>query len=286
MTRSWQRSLRPLGCLMIVLLAGLYGGSALGQELKKTLKKPDGAITKEARPPAREQEIKIFSLQYADVEQTAQLLRGIMAQQPEVPISIGPDKRTNSIIAQGPAESLRVMEAIVRRLDEPAPEPTRRPAPKPIRIRIIWLAEGLPETEGSAPADDLKGVAEELARVGVKNVRQVAQMMVMTQSDGKPEGKFQLSCTPLLDGAPAMFTAGGKVSIEQGVGNLQIGLSANRQTPPGEPFTRGRRNPAATLVDLELDTVVRPSQYAVLGVAPVGKITSIFVIQVIPGEGK
>jgi hypothetical protein len=221
---------------------------AMGQHI------PRSSPAKESQPQPEEQKVKIFSIMYGDAATIANVLgqTGIVDR-----ASI--DKRTNSIVLVGTQEQLETAESIIRRLDSrDLAKNTNSPSPN---VRVIWLAEG---AEGAtAPAEDLKGVVDELRRLGLKNVGQVAQAVVRSQR----EGMFRISCSPLVENNQVRFAADGRILPEEG---LQIHISVSTQ--------RVEHN--ENLIDLQANTVFTPNNYIVLAVAPLGKITSVFVIQI------
>ena len=72
------------------------------------------AVLKDGGGAAR-QELKIFKLVNADAESVAKTLEQFL---PKGQISVVADKRTNSVIVKGPATALRVVEALLQKLDE------------------------------------------------------------------------------------------------------------------------------------------------------------------------
>ncbi|MEZ6072288.1 MAG: secretin N-terminal domain-containing protein [Pirellulales bacterium] len=93
-------------------------------------------IAKLDAPSSNVAEIKVFSLKNSDATSTAELLQALFAQNEDedqvgvqivgaedassglIPIRFSSDVRTNSIIAIGGAEALRVVEAVILRLDQ------------------------------------------------------------------------------------------------------------------------------------------------------------------------
>jgi hypothetical protein len=144
------------------------------------------------------------------------------------------------------------------------------------QFRIVWLASGLSSKDMPAPADDLKQVVEQLGGFGVKDVRQVGQVVVNTLADGQ----FQTKCSPLFEGESAELSVDGKLAAKTEPLQLSLRIAAKQRKPNimGAPRSRGPQDD--DLVNLE--TVICPrfdGSYVVLGVAPVGKVTSIFVVQ-------
>jgi hypothetical protein len=124
----------------------------------------------------------------------------------------------------------------------------------------LWLAN---DGSGAPPADDLKDVVTELSRMGVKDLRQVGQMVVQSSS-GQP---FHLSSLPDFAGQPTRVTASGILSEpNDGAVGMEVRIEATGATQK--------------LSEVSTRITVPQKQYVVLATAPVGKITSVFVVQV------
>jgi len=162
---------------------------------------------------------------------------------------------------RGTEEKLQTAKAILERLDSPSPSEEHRSLP--INVRVFWLIDG--DENDAAPAECLKDVVEELHRQGLKNIGQVAQTMVRSQH----EGTFQISCSPLLDKWPTMLTANGRILADS---KLRISITATK--------TNVTDKPGEKLANVDVNTVFKTNDYIVLAVAPIGKITSVFVIQI------
>jgi hypothetical protein len=154
-------------------------------------------------------------------------------------------------------------------------------------VRIVWLASGLAEDVGVEPAGDLKEAVHELEGIGVRGLRQVGQAVVYAA----PDGQFQISCAPMLDDGPAEMTVDGSLGEKDGVPRLRVQLSADQTIylvpkVAGEPTakTAPRSIQRKNLVRLHTEIAAPPGHYVVLGVTPVGKTTSVFVVQVTPGK--
>ena len=96
--------------------------------------------------------------------------------------------------------------------------------------------------------------------------------MVVQTSTG---GTFSLSSLPNFAGEPAKLTAEG-ILLEQNDGTvmMQVGINAVRESVVRE----GTRQ--QTLSSINTRIVLPPKQYVVLATAPVGNVTSTFVVQV------
>ncbi len=240
-------------------------------------------IEKTDLPPQKseEEQLKVFQIVNAD---PAVLLEAISEIFDSDRIRLAVDPRTNAILAKGPERDLNIVEAILLRLDEQAGRELARP--QAFRVRVVWLASGLSSEEAAEPAADLKEVLVELRKVGVDGLRQVGQVMVMTLSGSD----FEVSCAPMLGETRADTEINGRLQEAEGVPYLNIDISGSRLAyvplpTPTEIRPGPNRVQRAELVARLATEIVAPcGQYVVLGVTPAAKMTSVFVVQVTPGE--
>ena len=226
-------------------------------------------------------ELKIFSLKYADPQETAAVLSRIFGKDD---VRIAVDPRNSNVVVQALPETAQEIQAVLSRLDTEADKDAKKGGPgATLRVRVVWLASELPADEGAKPADDLKEVVNELAKVGVEGLRQLGQAMVNTT----PDGQFQIRCSPLLAGRPSDLEISGTLTLRQDTPVLNVQLSASQtepaatgQGPPGPVRPTTKR-----LVELGTTIIAAPQgHYVVLGVTPVGKMTSVFILQVTAGK--
>ena len=233
------------------------GTREMHQKVEDLLKKLD------VPPEEKESQIKVFSLVYADPVSTAKMLAQIL---PKVDAHIAVDEQTRSIVMSGSPDTLRIAEALVQRLDEGQTVERTRPSGS-YEVRIVWLAGGLPgENRGEPLAADLKDVAAELARLGMKDPRQIGQFTVLTAH------AFTAKGTPRFGDDAADFSASGNVLQQQsGLLALEISIKARQGASPKQEKSLG---------DLTTRVVVPEKQYVVLATAPIGDVMSAFVVQV------
>ncbi len=213
-----------------------------------------------------EQPIKVFTLLHADPAAAAKALSTIGPKGLKMSI----DERTRSIIVAGSSDALNVAEALLMKLDEQGATSVAR-----YEVRVIWLAGGLAgEGKGEPPADDLKDVVAELSRLGIKDPRQVGQMVVQTTSGGSYRGMFEVKSSPRFGDQRADFNASGLLSQRfDGPGLvMQISLRTRKESSP--PDKNVNEN------EIETQIILPQKQYVVLATAPTGDLTSIFVVQV------
>ncbi|MBM4088618.1 MAG: hypothetical protein FJ276_04205 [Planctomycetes bacterium] len=238
----------------------LYGPPEVHEKCRAALEMLD-----KPQEDLQTRDLKVFQLVNADPSSVTQLLAGLLPKE----VMVAPDLRTRSVLVHGPKEALRMVEPMLLRLDEKAEGERAQPGMS-YQVRIVWLASGLTE-DSPAVADDLKDVLSELSRLGVMEPRQVAQVFVRTNA----QGEFVVASSPSFDGRPTEFMATGKV-LEQREGFLEMRVSLSAEQEVETELSIRKQK----LIDLRTEIDSQPKQYVVLATAPVGKTTSVFVIQV------
>jgi hypothetical protein len=240
----------------------LFAPPELYKKIDEVIKAID--IAPPPRDSARIEQIKVFTLMNTEPVSAAKVLATLLPKSTRVAI----DERTRSLVVSGPRESMEIAAAVLERLDVGAKVERRKPSAN-YEVRVLWLAN---VDKGSSPADDLKDVVAELSRLGVKDPRQVGQMVIRTG----PGGSFDLSSVPEFAGYPAHLSASGRL-LEESEGGLvmQVAIRATAGSPqqmPGSPQQR--------LYEISTRIVLPQKQYVVLAIAPVKEVTSAFVVQV------
>jgi hypothetical protein len=205
-----------------------------------------------------ETQIKIFTLVHAEPASAAHLLATLLPRSAHIAIAV--DERTRSLVASGSRDALAIAEAVLTRLDVEA----SRERPKftaNYEVRVLWLAN---DDKGKPPAAELKDVVAELARLGVKDPRQVGQIVVRASAGNR----FSLSSLAYYAGQPNKLTVSG-VLLEKNEGGVMLDIAIKAQKLP-EPI----------LSDITTRIVLPEKQYVVLATAPIGDVTSVFVVQV------
>ena len=226
-------------------------------------------------------QLKVFSIVNADATTIAETVFELF-EGDEAKFSVDP--RTNSIVATGSEETLEVIEALLLRLDDEKFGVTRESPSTTLQVRVVWLVSGLEGEEAAQPADDLKEVLAELAKLGVTGVRQGAQAVVNTT----PGGDFQVSCAPRLDEGPTDMQIRGSLELKQDMPVLDIEITGTLlQNVPVRGL--GERHPAqpdrvqrGEVASLATKIAAPFGESVVLGVTPAAKLTSAFVVQVTP----
>jgi hypothetical protein len=131
-------------------------------------------------PPLDEAEIKVFALRNARAVQAAEIVDSLLGAGV---VRVAIDERTNSLIVAGNGDSLKVIEALLLRIDEQAelsPDPRAADAdasvPRSLILRTFWLADALPEGQGQDPDDILpRSVLRAVEQLGLDEPRLVGQ---------------------------------------------------------------------------------------------------------------
>ncbi|MBP7933769.1 MAG: hypothetical protein KA354_03890 [Phycisphaerae bacterium] len=241
------------------------------EELIKELDKP-------VQEAAADRLCQVLALKNARAEELVKVLQGMV---PEATFSA--DRVSNKLLFSGNAAAQALVQQIVTQLDR------ERPAEGPQqgrKVRVVWLVSN---SELPPPPPDMNDVVDELASMGITHLGLAAQSMVQAVSSGK----FSIQCSP------AAF-AGCRLRIEgvlqesknelprieltlNATGALPMPLSATLPPPPPSPGPMP--SPAsAQLASITTTVMAEAGHKVVLGVAPIEKYTSVFVIQILPGS--
>lgn len=235
-------------------------------ELEKT-KQMIGEIIKQNRdvaehralPPLKDAVVKVFDLTNIPAEDAARQLDALFGP---APIRTAVEERTNSLIVFGQAEALSVVEALLLKLDanpreEPSSKPPGEPTPSQRRsllLRVFWLADGLPDGEGTSTEDILPvEVTNAVVRLGLQSPLLVTQTMnSISVEEGAPPVKFSTSIPAILlknqvslscEGTMAATTDNrANVEMRIVVGAMDCVLTGSLATPLGHFMVLGTAN--------------------------------------------
>jgi len=245
------------------------------EELVKLLDAP-------ARDTASGHNVQVVILKNARASELAKML------QPMVPDAIfAADSLSNTLVFSASDSTKMIVEQLVQRLDQerPGAEP-----PQGRKVRVVWLVSGL---DLPAPPPDMKDVTEELATMGVEGLGLGAQSIVQTVSSGK----FSVQCSPVAFSRCRLEMKGTLEEDRNGPPRVELTLSAMGLLQPPPPVVP-QPTPAAgplppqpvlpspgpnQLASISTTLMAPPGHKVVLGVSPIEKYTSVFVIQVLPG---
>jgi hypothetical protein len=243
-----------------------------------------------------ERKLQVFPLRNADLDGPLEgILKVVFADQ-NGRFAIDPKRK--EVIVFADAKTIQTAAEVIFRLDQAA----EQRGPEQVQVRLVWLASG-PDLEQPAPVEeakganetgkppaDLKGVVDELAKLGVEKPHLIAQLIVNTRV-GNP---FEMQGRAMLGGMCDLQVTGtvsarpGEKVLGANLPNpsfaVNINLNATRSDVPGG----GRRGggfgapgPQASLCRLQTGINLRAGTSVVLGMTPTDTLTSVFVVQVL-----
>lgn len=234
------------------------------ESIEDLIKKLD--VEPAERPGTAQSVLQILRLKNRKVDQELEHL--LLSIRPDS-VSLALDPRTNVVIASGDQKSVLALRSLLEAMDQSV-EPEEKPS-KVRHARIVWLVAagddpafaGLPP-----PPDDLKEVLDELAKVSIKDLRNASSPQI-TAMVGQP---FSLEVSPDLGEEGCDLTIKGTFAEAKGsLTKLTLEIAAKLVASP----PRNQKLCSLSTV------VLAPSGHpVVLCVSPIGKITSVFVIQV------
>ncbi|MFV2070390.1 MAG: secretin N-terminal domain-containing protein [Pirellulales bacterium] len=228
----------------------VYGSMSAHERLRELLKQIDVA-------PVEQDQLKVFHLVNSDVISMLGLLSNIVGNKG---MKIAPDPRTNSLLARGPKDQLKVIEALLMKLDTES-DRNMLQHDKTYHVHIVWFAEGPPSDKATKRDSGLEVVREELTRIGLEAMRQVGQTMV----SATPLGDFTIGCSALLSDGLADVEISGNLDTRPKTPRLKIKISAERNRALAD--TGAGTTERVQLVHLATEIVAPLSHYVVLGAA-------------------
>jgi hypothetical protein len=208
-----------------------------------------------------QQQVWLIPLRHIDADQTlAEALRLVFKQGPG---NFALDRQRKQVIVSGDVETYKALVKLIEGLDQAG-----RPAPgdAEVKVRVVWLASGkLPDNAPEVPAD-LKELLPGLAKLGVDKPRLVAQTLVTATGTGQFQAKGMANLDAAVD-----FAVTGQF-LDREMRGLKITIEA----------AKGQ----SEICRIRTEISAPPGHLVLLGVTPSGNQTSVFVVQVLPGEVK
>jgi hypothetical protein len=195
------------------------------EELKRQLAAREAALSEAARELAKLErgrslppllgELKVFSLRSVPAKSAADAIESLFGVQD---MRVAVDERTNTLIVFGKAEAVPKVEALLLRLDEndqhrggATGEPQSR---RSLLLRLFWLADGLPEGEGSDPAEILPAsVLRATQKLGLRKPRLVAQTVNSLAVGGADDVNFATSVPAVLAKQTVNLDCSGEIKL-------------------------------------------------------------------------
>jgi hypothetical protein len=217
--------------------------------------------------PLPQPKLSVFQLQFLEPDKTLEdALRLVFPQ--GKPGNFALDRQHRRVIVSADPVTTEAVEALLTRLDHP--EVTRPEVNA--QVRVVWLVNGLAREGAAPPPDDLKEVLPTLAKLGLDKPRLAAQALVNVT----PNAEFHTKGVAQLD-APCQFAVTGRLKERRGSIGLDISIRATRD--------RGRVGPE-DICNLQTEISAPIGHLVVLGVTPTESATSVFVVQILPGEAR
>jgi type II secretory pathway component GspD/PulD (secretin) len=207
-------------------------------------------------------QLQKFNLAHASAADAAEKILALFGAQT---IRVSIDDRTNSLIIYGDANAIGQIRELLAQIDAPGESSEVDPAargPKgdearSVLLRMFWLADGLPEGEGSEPAKFLPvPVIGALEKLGLSNPRLVAQTVNSLASVKGSSSNFTSNAPAILFKQPAQLSCSGEMEPVVGdrtrlrlqmnvVGRVGCDLSGSLVTPLGHYMVLGTANSIA-----------------------------------------
>lgn len=138
-------------------------------------------------------------------------------------------------------------------------------------VRVIWLVDGL-DNPAKTPRD-LEPVIKELEAMGVENLGVASQSLMRTSEGTEFDMKCKASLEKLCD-----LSIQGMITQEN---KMTLSIHATERNEANYGGDRGgKRLVTSELATLNTSISFSPAHPVVLGVSPIGKRTSVFVVMV------
>ena len=177
---------------------------------EKILQSVEAVLLKLDQTPAaksdKDQQPRVFHLRNTSAFEAHTSLRELLGS--GVPL-ISADQRSNTLIVNGKAATLKLVAEILKVIDAPPPRAEQ------LRVRVVWLVNAkLIRDEASAPPKELGKVIEELKKtLDIGELKLAAQTLVNINDEGS---QFSTSGSTELDGRPIELGISGIVSGKPG----------------------------------------------------------------------
>lgn len=238
--------------------------------------------------------MRVFPLQHTRVDDALhESLR--MALPKDVQLNI--DRERNMVVVYGEESAHEWVAQMLTAFDRPNANANANAAAAnraaAYRVHITWLidigplADKVDDAAKRPLPDELKPVADELAKLGVKNLYVAARTMVRCTGD---EQFAMLSRAKLIEPADLAIegqfipTPGSGPGADPGKPRLRIRLSGQQVKLIGSESTRSGPKQAhyapREIVNIQTTITTPPGKPVVLGVSPMEDVTSAFVVTV------
>jgi hypothetical protein len=250
--------------------------SATG-ELLDTVTEVVMQLDTKPRDTGEEMIVQAYSLKHAKADKLGAAVLPLLGPRG----TIARDTQRNLLIIKDAGDVQRTAARLIEILDVPAAAGamTQR------RVQVVWLVSfsGLKDEEkpGHKLPPHLKEVEAELAKVGVEDLRVIAQLLATCV------GTEEFRASGELDGPCRVTVKGQFVERSASAVALKIGITAE-QLRPVDPEKPGGMRQYVDLAAVDSTITAPPGHAVVLAMSPMvspkGTLTSVFVV--IVSEGK
>jgi len=190
-------------------------------------------------------------------------------------VILEPDR--HAIIITARPKGLILAESVLHQIDQPRGD--SESAAVRLRVRFLWLVSGLPPDKSASPPDDLLPLVTDLQRIGVTGLRLATQNVL----EATPGRRFTVKSSPVLANRCDLEIEGRLLDETGSQPCLELEARAVEYAPYLEPEKNGYKVfEKRELCTLET-TIVTPLGKAIIaGVTPVDRMTSVFIVQVLP----
>jgi len=187
--------------------------------------------------------------------------------------SLSVDEARNRVLVRAAPANHKLIGELIQKLDVAAPAPGAAMR----RVRIVWLVAGLEADEKAKRPlpPDMKEVSVELEKVGITNLQTVAQFVA--RCAGTEE--FNVSGQADLNGTCEVGITGAFTSTSPAGTPLKIQIEATRTRPLPSRGGSGHMM-SENVATVQTAIIAPPGHAVVLGVTPMGRMSSVFVVTV------
>lgn len=216
--------------------------------------------------PAKEdnapQRLEVFTLKSVEPDQVLQEALRLVVRPGGGKSNFTLDPRRKQVILWADPATTVLVQSLLNRLEG------QSRSDMDVRVRVVWLVNGLARDDAPQPPEDLKEVLPDLAKLGIDRPRLVAQTMVNVT----PNMQFQTKGVAKLD-FPCQFSVTGRYNDKSASPALQITIRALRMDQE-------------EICNLQTEISAPLGHLVVLGVTPTEAASSVFVVQVLRKDAK
>lgn len=232
-------------------------------------------------PPQDDRSVEV--IQFRNTKLTPGIQRALMEMFDGRTVKMSLDVDRNMLVVEANDETLKRIRTLVEELDTKQSvndEVKSGDADGSYRVRIVWLVTGAPAEAGQATLpDDLQPVVTELNKLGVTNLKLAAQMLTRVRMNQQ----FSIHATPTMNQKVQLESSGTLIGQGRSRPELRIEVEARNEMEMFSPQGPVARQPE-TMAALKTTIDAPIGHFVVLGVTPIGSMTSVFVVQLQRGE--